>query len=210
MAGKAAKKASVLVTGAPVATSSAATTTADNKTYYLSSTSLNGQPWDLDCTVTVRDGASTATGYTVDRLAGKITFSSSASRTIKIDTEYLTLGTLAQCHDFSMTMGANLVDVSVIGSSWEDYIQGQRSARGTLSRWRSTSIWAEDVLSATSEPNPFVLEYYCDASSTSYDIRTWALMSRQAVRGAVKSAVDETVEWQSAEDVDHRGVSFGD
>jgi len=201
------KGALVKVTGASVAFSSETMITSDNLTYTLSS-SLQNEPWDPTANITITTSSGgTVSGYTTNRLKGEITFSSSASRTLKASGEYRTLSTLAKAKEVNINLVTNLFDVPYFGVDAIPRIRTLESVNGTLGKWYDTDRYFYDVVSSTSEPNPLLLEFYA-ASTSSYTLRTWIMANADEIASVIDGSVEDTLSFESTPDTDDRLYTF--
>jgi|GEM_PF-1237581 len=206
------RKALVRVSGAPVAISNEATTT-DAGRRIFTITNAAYRVWDRNAAVSVTrspDGttftAVPATEYTVNRLAGTVTFAAAqaAGVQIRVSTSYLPLATAAEAKEFSYTFTGNNLDASTLGSAFVLRQQGQRDITGSLSMWTTADRTFEDALTAD---QPVVLEFYND-SGASADFRVWALVNSDEISAAVDGLAETAVEWEGTQDAEGRITSL--
>lgn len=204
MAAKAGRLVAIKVSGEAVSFTDEATTTADDTTYQI--TDAAKRVWDRSATVTVEDGGSaTAEAYTVNRLAGTITFGSADNtRVITVSGSYLPMSTLAEGHDVELTCTATNGDESVFGDA--DVVRSQlfKDCAGSIGRFGSVDTYLADAFDAEV---PVVVEFSPDGGTTPH-FRAWALLNKSAFQGARKTYLEESVSFEGAADVDGRSHTW--
>jgi len=198
----AAKDITVKITGTSTAFLNEATTNAgDNKTYQI--TDSTKRVWDKSVSLTVEvstDGGTTwnpvSTGFTVQHLNGTIVFDTAdASRLVRVSGNYLPLSAVAEVHEFTLTLTADTADDTTFGDSWRTYVQTLKQITGSLARWAVTNTALRDALTNATE---LVVEVNWTSTET---WRFWALVNSDEVAAAVDGLADESVDFQSTEDI---------
>lgn len=205
MAGTAGKNALVKVSGTAVAFSSQATTSADGKTYQLSSTSLQGVPWHPTTTLTV-NATSGAAGdtYSVYRLNGTVVFNTSATRTITISGDYLPMSNAAEAHEYNLSLSADLLDDSAFQDTYRSRVMGIKDVSGSFTAHYVDQTYI-DVLTSSSEV--VVMEFH-DSTSGTYFARAWGRLSGWENAATIGELLEETVNFEGAADTNGNLVSF--
>ncbi len=204
MAATLARKARIKVSGAPVAVLAAATTAAGNIVYTISN--ADRRVIDRTAALVVKNGGvaiADTTTYTVNRLAGTITFATAVVRTITLDYSYLPLSTAAECRSFGFTVTAMNGDETTLEHDDTVRSQLQRDCAGSVGRWHINSLF-RDALSAET---PVVIEISVAAGVTPI-ARAWAVFPKIDLSGARDGYVEESVEFEGAADADGRSFTF--
>lgn len=142
---KAGKRAQIKISGEPVVFTDEATTTSDNTTYRI--TNQTKTPWCRVCTITVEDGGvPTAESFTLNRLTGEVTFTSSAVRTITVTGSYLPTTTVAEANEFSYSIEGNNEDVTFFTKDYMLRKQALKDFTGSFSQWSATDRTAFNAL----------------------------------------------------------------
>lgn len=143
-------------------------------------------------TVLVGGSAVSASTYTVNYLNGKITFLTSATRTVTVTGKYLPMTTAAYAHSMSISEAVDLMETTPFGSTHKKRITGLKSASGTFNQFDITDATYESALTASV---PVVIEHV--AYSGAQPDRYWALLNSDEVAAAIGSVQDETISWIS-------------
>jgi len=199
----------VKVSGAPVAFVTEACASTDYQVYYVSSTDINKEPWGSTATMIVYvDGSTSTETYTLDRLAGSVSFAVAATSrgAVTLSGDYVPLSSAANAHAWTISVSANNLDDSVFGDSWRTRIQGLKDVSGSLSEWYSDNTFV-DILTSTSQ-QPCVIEMF-HASTDTYFARAWAVLNTDDVSAAVDGLVEGAVSWSGTLDADDRAITFG-
>lgn len=202
------RKALVKVSGAPVTLANAATT-ADGARFAYTITNVAQRVLDHSAAVTVEtspDGTnwSAASGYTLDRLFGRVIFGTArpTGTQVRVSGKYVPMTTAAEAKGFSQTATAKNDDASVFGDTFVRRDQVQRDITGSLNSFRTTDKYFDDALTAG---NPVVIEFALDGTVIS---RAWALLNSEQIQAAVDSLIEQDVEWEGAADADGRAISY--
>lgn len=98
------------------------------------STSTDGVTWTVQA----------ASLYTLNGLTGTVTFNSaqSSSTLARIESgAYLPIAVIAQATDWTLSISADMKDVSVLGSDWKKQIYAMRSATVQFNKWWEDSFY---------------------------------------------------------------------
>lgn len=117
---------------------------------------------DPGAAVVVNDGGSpiAVSGYEIIYPSGKAILAAAPGGAVTITGKYLTAAAFGQAHEWSATVGANLVDTAVFGASWEAKTAVQRRGSVTLTRFYSDEYFHTELDHAT-----FVLILYANQSA---------------------------------------------
>lgn len=195
----------VKVSGNPLTFTDAPTTA--NGTYdTYTITDSNKAVWDPTAPITVKkNGSVVSSGYTIDRLFGKVKFTAPLQQTdtVTVTGSYLPMGTLVEAYELSFGIKADNLDVSRFGDDWVRREQGSLDASGRFSQWVLTNNGLFDELNAG---NPIVVEYWIN---NAVHFRAWALISNDSFSAELRGVQSEEVQWEGTRDNDGRVISFG-
>lgn len=206
---KAGRKALIKVSGAAVAFTDAATTANGARTEYQI-TDTSKRVWDPTAPITVErspDGTTWTTvtsGFTLDRLNGKVLFSvAQASGTlIRVDGSYLPMTTAGEAYEFTYTLEADNQDFSAFQDEWVKRQQGQKDASASLSKWHIDQTFKDKLESGAQ----LVLEFYVD-SSVGIDLKMWAICASDEISASADGLIEESIEFEGTTDMDGRMVA---
>jgi len=196
------------VSGTAVTFTDEATTTSDNKTYQITDTTK--RVWDPAATITVEkstDGITwtpVTSGYTLDRLFGKVIFDTAqaAGTLIRVDGKYLPMADVVEAYQFTFTASRANLDRTRFQHTDIERAPGLRDATGSVGIWHtSTKEFWDDL----SQGKQIVIEVQVDNQVTA---RAWARPSTDETSAAVDGVVEESFEWEGTQDQDGRMVSF--
>lgn len=201
---RAGKKAKILVYGSSIAFTDEATITTDNTTYQI--TNINKRIWYQNGTITVKNGGvATIESYTLDRLTGRITFTTSTSRTITVSGEYLPTASVGQAYEYTWTCSGDNLDATYFGNEFIVRKQGLKDFSANISKFYDTDNYFFNKLQTDGQ---YVLEFYSLGSSTP-DIRAWTKISNDEDSGSVDALNEESIDFEGVNDADNRSISFG-
>lgn len=207
MAQYAGRNAQVKLSGSGVGTTGEATTDVGGTHLVYQITNAAHQILDPTAAVTVKkNGTAVTSGFTVDRLYGRVTFASALLGTdvVTVDATYLPMAVVAACHDFDYTISGQTIDATTFDSAgWTEREQGLGDVQGTVGRFYQVDNLFIDALQAGTS---VVLELR--ESSAVAGARIRCLFSKSEVKGAVASLVDETLTFEGSADADGRAASF--
>ena len=142
-------------------------------------------------TITVKvDGvAADADTYTLDRLAGKVTFAAAQARSYEYE-----------------LAASNLDATTFVNDGWTARAQGQRDVSGSVGAFMDTSdpLFRDALLNGT----VMVLAFYPDVSAAA-SLLCWAVLAKVNDASAVDALVTEDVDFEGTADADGRVVSNG-
>lgn len=198
-------KCLVKVSSAPLSLVDEPTTaSADFKTYQITDPAKRVLHPTEAITVAVNATAVTS-GYTLDRLSGKVIFDTALLDTdvVTVSGLYLPLATAAEAYELSYTISATNSDRTRFQDAWTRRLQNQLDASGSFQQWYLTgSDMAEELMSG----NPIVVEYQIDGQ---IDLRAWALLSSTEPAAQAKEIQTENIQWEGTSDIDGRVISNG-
>lgn len=143
-------------------------------------------------TVLVAGSAVSASTYTVNYLSGKITFKTSATRTVTVTGKYLPMSIAAYANSMSNSRAVDVHDSTPFQATHKTRISGLKSASGTLTQFDVTDTTYTDALVAGL---PVVMEIR--AGLTDQPDRFLALLESTEVQAAIDGIQSETISWIS-------------
>ena len=146
---------------------------------------------DLNTPIIVEDGgAPTTEAYTIDYLNGRVTFGSTASRTITITGAYLTPATIATADTFNFSGTAEAYENTAFGSQYKSFQSGLISGTATLGRFFVTdSLFIDALLDGEYK----IIEYYVSSTDK---ISFYGIITSDNVDSTVSSLVREELTFQ--------------
>lgn len=191
------RKALIKVGGTAVTMTAEATTVQSgggitaNTQYKI--TNVTKQIIDINSAITVLVSAvPVTTGFTVDTLNGTVIFDTSSVRTVTVTGKYVPTSTAAECHEYSLTINGETIDVTKFGDDYVRKIQGMKSAEGSLSSWFNVDRYFSTALLSGL---PVVIEIY--PQDTLNPDRVWGVLTGEEISSAVEGAVDASVSFES-------------
>jgi hypothetical protein len=198
------KNAKVNAYGSEIIITAEPTTSTDNQNYQV--TTAAHRVLSRTTTIVVKNaGVPTTEVYTLDRLSGRVSFTTSTARTITIDGGYLPLVLVTSAHEYNYSLGGKNEDSTIFGNQFVDRTQGIKDIEGSISKFYDTSNYFYNKL--ITDIN-FVIEFYADSSGAA-DIRAWAKIKKANPSAKVDGLVDESIDFEGNGDQDKRCVSFG-
>ena len=170
-----------------------ATTTADDTTYQITSTSK--RIWDFDTALVVEDDGSTTTEtYTFNKLDGTVTFESSDSeRVITVTGKYVALTTVVEAKAFSFDGTCDMLDKTVFQDEAREYAAGLLSAQITIGKFFSVDEYYVDMWDNKTIK---VVEFNADSDDTDGVFRVFARVSGDNVSSSIEGLVEEGITLQ--------------
>ena len=146
---------------------------------------------DLNTPIIVNDGGTPTTeAYTIDYLNGRVTFGSTASRTITITGAYLTPATIATADTFNFSATAEAYENTAFGTQYKSFQAGLISGTATLGRFFVTdSLFIDALLDGEYK----ILEYYVSSGNK---ISFYGIITSDNVDATVSSLVREELTFQ--------------
>ena len=199
------KNAKVLTYSTETVFTTQATTTTDNENYQITDTTKN--VWGMNSVIEVYVGGvlQASTLYSLNRLAGKITFLTVAARTVTVSGSYLPVVPVVQAHEFDYVLTATNIDSTIFGDQFIERTQGLKDVTGTLSKFYDGSDYFSNTLIAD---NDFVIEFY-NIATAGATFRVWAKIDKGDIDAAVDGVVQQKVDFSSTNDIDYNCFSFG-
>ncbi len=186
--------ARVKVSGTAVSmTAEATTNVVTNTVYQITNASKRVMPKDAVITVKV-GGAPVTTGFTINRLNGKITFDSASVRVVTVDGFYLPMSVAAEANEFTTTLNADLLDATrFTDEGWLVKQQGLKSAEGSITEFFEINQYFATQLTAG---NVVVVELYPDGTNP---ISMFALITSSEINAAVADLVTNSISFESTD-----------
>jgi hypothetical protein len=198
------KNAKVLAYSTEVTFTAEATTTTDNTNYQI--TNINKRVWGNKYPILVyKSAVLTIEPYTLDRLRGVITFTTSSVRTITVSGSYLPTVIIAEAKGYDYVLEGDSVDTTIFSDQFKLKTQALKTITGTLDKFYDISNYFFNTLISDTD---FILEFYVNGASTA-DVRAWIKISKDDINAAVDNVVTEKVDFEGTTDPDGRCVSFG-
>lgn len=204
MAGVAGRRSVVKVRGTPTAMTAEATTSAgDDLSYQITNAAKRVLSPTASITVLVGGSPVAANTYVLHRLIGKVTFLTTATRTVTITGTYWPMASAARTDRYNVTLNASSVDDTDFDTAYTDNgftrrqtteldvsgsIGGKLDINGTF----MDSFMNDDVV---------VLEFYPDRSGV-HDLICWARLQKFALNSAMDAIVGQEVEFTGVADAD--------
>lgn len=194
----------VRVPGTPTALTDEATTPdAQYKVYQI--TDPTKQVLDPTAPITVKKNGTTVTsGYTIDRLFGKVKFSSplQPSDTVTITGQYLPMADAAQAYQFTLTSNVLGEESTVFGQKYVSREVVGRDHSVSFTQWL---VVDNDWIDKLQADNIVVVEIKMGAGIR----RMWAVIAADEISGQVRSLQSEALQFQGTQDADGRVISYG-
>lgn len=154
--------------------------------------------WDRDTPVVVeRNGTPVpANEYRVQYAGGRIHFYEPQEEEdeITVSGAFVSVVVAAECREFTMSIGREMVDVTVFESDgWRDRLSGIGGVTGTISGFYNiNNLFTERLL----QQKPLVLEFWTSKDDPEF-FAVYAVLESQELSAAVEGAVETSVGWQS-------------
>ena len=165
------------------------TTSADDLTYQI--TNSTKRIFDYETELIVEDGGSVITGYSINKIAGTITFPTTATRDITLTGAYVALTTVAEATEYKFDGTLDLGDATVFQNESRAFLPTQRSATATLSRFYDVDGY---FLEALFDKSVKVIEFYADSGGDPF--RIYAIVSSDSVSASIDDLTKESISFQ--------------
>jgi hypothetical protein len=206
-------KAAVRASSTPVTLTDAATTKLSgtgitaNTQYQITNQSQRILAPFEDITVSVDDSVVSESLYTLDRLAGKVTFKTARGSTaqVTISGKYLPTSLVSEAYEFTYTLEGTNEDKATFASAWVKKFQAGKDFSAELSQWFDTDITL--FKEALDSGNTMVVEFIPVNSSGVVDLRAWVLVGSRELSGSAGGLLEEAIEFNGTTDKDGRTVS---
>lgn len=168
-----------------------ATTTSDDTTYLMSASTK--RIFDYETVLVVEDAAvPTVESYTVNKLAGTVTFDSvDAGRVITFTGKYVTLVDVVEAKEWTFEASTDMGDVTIFEDTDMSFKPLLTMGTATIGKFYSIDNYFIELLI---NGNIKVLEFYADASGVPF--RCFALVSSDSLNIAIESLIEESVSFQ--------------
>ncbi len=188
------KLAKVRQSGTSTAFSGESTTVSEGYTVYQITNEAK-RVLDRSVIPTVnKDGGEISSGFTIDYLTGKLTFSvaNGVGEVITLDGKYMPMADIANAHEYEVSLNANLLPAPVFGSEYNKNVQGDKNASGSISEWVTTDFYFAEKLIAG---EMVVIELYPQADLT--PLIFWAAINSDEFKAAASGEQDQSVSFES-------------
>lgn len=205
MSATAGKLVRLKLSGAPAAfTTEACTDTGDGKTYQI--TNVAKRVWDPTASISVFYNAvlKPASSYTLNRLAGTITFATApGALAVTVTGFYLPMTTVAEGKSFGFATKATTLEDIAFGDTDITRAVIEKMASGTIGMaWLDNSFHAAFVAGGQ-----LVVEIATAGGATPI-ARAWALLTERSHDGSAQAWQDESLSWESTPDADGRSFTW--
>lgn len=205
MAATAGKLVRLKLSGAAVAfTTEACTDTGDGKTYQI--TNAAKRVWDPTAAITVFYNGilKPANTYTLNRLAGTITFASApGALAVTVTGSYLPMTVVGEGKSFSLKTGASYAEDIAFGDTDVTRVQMQRMASGAIGMW-----WLDNSFQALFLTGAQLVVEVAIASGATPIARAWALLTERSHDVAMAQLQEEPLAWEATQDADGRSFTW--
>lgn len=195
-------KCLVKVSGDPLTlTDEPTTASVDFITYQITDTSKRVLHPTGAITVKV-NAIEVTSGYTLNRLFGKVIFDSALleTDTVTVSGQYLPLSIAAEAYELSYSIQATNADATRFQDTWTKRKQTNLDASGSFQQWYLTADMAEALMAG----NPIVVEYQVN---NQIDLRAWALLTSTEPSAQAKEIQTENIQWEGTADANGRVIS---
>jgi hypothetical protein len=168
-----------------------ATSTSDDTTYQMTDSAK--RIFDFDTVLIVEDaGSPTTDNFTVNKLAGTVTFESSdGGRVITFTGKYVTLVDVVEAKEWNFDATTDMGDVTIFEDTDRSFKPLLTMGTATIGKFYSIDNYFIDLLF---NGEIKVLEFYADASQEPF--RAFALVSSDSINTAIESLVEESITFQ--------------
>lgn len=145
-----------------------------------------------------------SSAYSLNRLTGKVTYSTAVSRTIYVSGSYLPLTAVAESNEFNLSIEANNEDTTVFVSGGANYVkrtQALKDVTGSLSGFYFDTTYIDYITNDTT----IVIEIMLNG--TDVDFRIWAKLSNIDESGAVDGVIEESIDYEGVNDSDNNAIA---
>lgn len=177
---------------------------ADNQTYQIMDETK--RIWCKDCDITVKNNdVEVNTGFTIDRLTGRIIFDTSDVRNITVNGEYLPMAAEVNAYEYTYTLNGSNEDATVFDSEFVQREQTLKDITASISRFYSIE---REYLNQLLQDGDMIIDFYSSPTQQP-DIRARVKVSTDEVSGAVDGLIEESIELEGTADKEGRVVTFG-
>jgi hypothetical protein len=168
---------------------------------------------DPEAAITVKvdaDGAgagtptTVTTGFTIDRLAGKVIFDTAqpSAATVTISGKYLPMADAAKAYQFNLSSRVIAEEDTVFGQSYVSRVVIMRDHMASFGQWHVVN---QDMLDEFESDSIKVVDIRLGAGG----YRMWAVHATNEISGQNTSLQSETLQLQGTMDADGRVISRG-
>jgi hypothetical protein len=193
------------LSGAPVAfVTEACTNTGDGKTYRI--TNAAKAVWDPTIAISVFYNAilKPASSYTLNRLAGTITFTTAPGvSAVTVTGSYLPMTTIAEGKAFGFSTKATNAADTAFGDTDITRVQMQRMSTGTIGMW-----WLDNAFHAAFVAGAQLIAEIAIGNGATPIVRAWALLTERSHDVATANLQEEALTWEATQDADDRSFAW--
>jgi hypothetical protein len=200
------RKARVKVTGVAVPVTAEAATSETLSIYRITNAARRIMAPAVAVTVeqSTNGGANwnTVTAYTLNRLEGRVNFTSArgAGTLVRVNYSYLPVTTALEGRNYSYSIIAKNDDDTQYGDDWQSRMQVTLDCKGTIDTLATLDrYFASTLLAGTA---PVVIELWSDNAAAAPDLRFWALLDTHGLQAAIDSVQKNPIEWSGAGDAE--------
>jgi len=141
------------------------------------------------------DALVSPTEYTVAYAGGKIIFqvARGAAVVITVTGATVTVAAFADCHEWSLDVQTDMVEVPVFQSEWKSYVEGQTGATGSFSHWFTVAGAGWFLTRLTAGLPLLLLLYIQENGATKERFEVMVRLSGDGIKLMTDGAVDEAI-----------------
>jgi hypothetical protein len=199
------------ITGAAIALTDEACTEVSGTVFQITDTAKRVLDPTATFTVDVDAVPEPAANWTLNRLTGTITFTSSQTgSTVTIDgTGYLPLSAAGEANSISISNSANNADVTTFASAqasggYVKRLQQLKDVSIEIGGFYVDETFFDDLVAG----NLVVVEFWTDYGNSDPDIRAWMLPSADNLSASADAPVEESLSFEGAQDAEGNVIAY--
>lgn len=175
----------IRIGGTPIEFIDETVITEDNRVYSIQDTNKNIFDYNTPIIVTGTDES-----FLIDYPNGKVIFKEAKVRDITISGNYITTSLCAYAHSYSLSVSADLLDVTRFVDIARRRIGGLKTASGDLSTW---DVLDDFFIENLTSGNPV----FIDIQKPNKNTRLWVLLNGEELSSAISGVQDKKVSFES-------------
>jgi hypothetical protein len=205
MSATAGKLVRLKMSGAAVAfVTEACTDTGDGKTYQITNAAKRVLDPTASISVYYNGVLKPASSYTLNRLAGTITFASApGALAVTVTGSYLPMTTIAEGKSFSFATKTTTLEDVAFGDTDITRAVIEKMASGTIGM-----AWLDNAFHAAFVAGGQLVVEIATASGATPIARAWALLTERSHDGSAAAWQEEGLTWESTPDADGRSFAW--
>jgi len=144
----------------------------------------------------------TVTAYTLNRLEGRINFTTprAGGTLVRANYSYLPVTTALEGYNYSYSITGKNDNDNQFGDDWVSRMQVMLDCKGSIGTLATLDrFFANTLIAGTS---PIVVELWSDNANAAPDLRFWALLDSHGVQAAFDGRQENPIEWSGAGDAE--------